>query len=105
MAINENQHIYNECYKFFKFYKKSQKTTKNIKNKKFNKNKTRDITYTKRFLKIVTYNVRGFNNETKQKIFRTFYKENKINIIGITETKLNKNNGKICMNNIESYKT
>src|SRR5436189_2483396 len=82
----------------------NKKQQKNIKNKKPNKNKNRNITYTEGFLKIATHNVRGFNNETKQKIFRTFYKENKIDIIGITETKLNKNNGKICMNNIESYK-
>ena len=87
------------------FSKNHKKSQKNIKNKKSNKNKNRDITYTKGFLKIAIHNVRGFNNETKQKIFRTFYKENKIDIIGITETKLNKNNGKICMNNIESYKT
>ena len=87
------------------FSKNHKKSQKNIKNKKSNKNKNRDITYTQGFLKIATHNVRGFNNETKQKIFRTFYKENKIDIIGITETKLNKNNGKICMNNIESYKT
>src|SRR5215213_9812650 len=85
--------------------KNHKKSKKNVKNKKYNKNKNRDITYTEGFLKIATHNVRGFNNESKQKIFRTFYKENKIDIIGITETKLNKNNGKICMNNIESYKT
>ena len=72
------------------FSKNHKKSQKNIKNKKSNKNKNRDITYTKGFLKIATHNVRGFNNETKQKIFRTFYKENKIDIIGITETKLNK---------------
>src|SRR5436189_5165115 len=83
----------------------NKKQQKNIKNKKPNKNKNRNITYTEGFLKIATHNVRGFNNETKQKLFRTFYKEHKIDIIGITETKLNRNNSKICMNNIESYKT
>src|ERR1700742_178109 len=85
--------------------KNNKKQQKNIKNKKSNKNKNRDITYTEGFLKITTHNVREFNNETKQKIFRTFYKENKLDIIGITETKLNRKNSKICMNNIESYKT
>ena len=87
------------------YSKNNKKQQKNIKNKKPQKNKNMDITYTEGFLKIATHNVRGFNNETKQKLFRTFYKEHKIDIIGITETKLNRNNSKICMNNIESYKT
>jgi hypothetical protein len=89
----------------YNYSKNFKKQKKNIKMKKEKKNINRNITYTDGFLKIATHNVRGFNNETKQKIFRTFYKEQKIDIIGITETKLNVNNGKICMNNIESYKT
>ena len=70
------------------YSKNNKKQQKNIKNKKPQKNKNMDITYKEGFLKIATHNVRGFNNETKQKLFRTFYKEYKIDIIGITnETK------------------
>jgi ribonuclease HI/endonuclease/exonuclease/phosphatase family metal-dependent hydrolase len=91
---------------YSKNLKKQQKNTNNYKNKKKAGNKLKNnITFSEGFLKIATHNVRGFNNETKQNIFKTFYKEKKIDIIGITETKLNRNNGKICMNNIDSYKT
>src|SRR5215212_11179261 len=90
-----NLNIINSTYS--KNFKKQQKN----KDRKIRNN----ITFSEGFLKIATHNVRGFNNETKQNIFKTFYKEKKIDIIGITEIKLNRNNGKICMNNIDSYKT
>src|SRR5688572_20743331 len=91
---------------YSKNLKKQQKNSYNSKNKKKIDNKVKNnFTFSEGFLKIATHNVRGFNNETKQTIFKTFYKEKKLDIIGITETKLNRNNGKICMNNIESYKT
>jgi len=99
-----NLNIINSTYS--KNFKKQQKNTNNYKNQKKKDRKIKDnITFSEGFLKIATHNVRGFNNETKQNIFKTFYKEKKIDIIGITETKLNRNNGKICMNNIDSYKT
>ena len=52
-----------------------------IKTKKHKNNM--DITYIKGFLKIATHNVRGFNMESKQKIFRTYYKEHKLDIINM----------------------
>src|SRR5215204_4882146 len=99
-----NLNIINSTYP--KNLKKQQKNTNNYKNQKKKDRKIKDnITFSEGFLKLATHNVREFNNETKQDIFKTFYKERKIDIIGITETKLNRNNRKICMNNIDSYKT
>ena len=69
MEMKTNTYIMNVT-NYSNFSKNHKKQQKNIKNKKFNKNKTRDITYMKGFLKITTHNIRGFNNETKQKIFR-----------------------------------
>jgi len=65
-------------------------------------NKTQK-TYKKGILNIGTHNIRGLNNEGKQKEFRTFYKEQLVDIIGLTETKLNRQNNRICINNINSY--
>src|SRR5579859_2285513 len=45
-------------------------------------------------IKIGTHNVRGFNRDYKRKEFMDFYRENKVDIIGLSETKINKKTGK-----------
>ena len=44
--------------------------------------------FNNKFLKISTHNVTGFNLETKQREFFNIYKDLNIDIIGITETKI-----------------
>src|SRR5579859_7220286 len=45
-------------------------------------------------IKIGTHNVRGFNRDYKRKEFMDFYRKNKVDIIGLSETKINKKTGK-----------
>src|SRR5579864_3763937 len=45
-------------------------------------------------IKIGTHNVRGFNREYKRNEFIDFYQDINIDIIGLSETKLNKKTGK-----------
>src|SRR5579859_4708695 len=47
-----------------------------------------------KFIKIGIHNVRGFNRDYKRKEFMDFYRDNKVDIIGLSETKINKKTGK-----------
>jgi len=81
---------------------KNIKHKKNTNNKKDNKNKYFEIN---KYIKIGTHNVRGFNVETKQWEMFDEYEYLDIDIIGLTETKLNEDKGKYTLNNKKTYKT
>src|SRR5829696_5891141 len=56
-------------------------------------------------LNIGTHNVQGFNLETKQRELFDEYQELDIDIIGLTETKINEKQSKITLNNKKNYKS
>ena len=59
----------------------------------------------KKYLKIGTYNVRGYNAESKQRLTFEEYRDLDIDIMGITETKICKTNSKYILNNDKTYKS
>ena len=60
--------------------------------------------YKGKYLKIGTHNVRGFTEESKQDEMLDEYINNNIDIIGITETKINKKNSKNILKNKKNNK-
>src|ERR1051325_3986213 len=64
----------------------------------------RNFKYQNNYIKIATHNVRGFNEETKQREMFDAYKYLGVDILGITETKMSEKKSKnilkvVCRNN------
>ena len=83
--------------------KHKEKTQKKL--IKQNNNKNNYITYRNGYIKIGAHNVQGFGLEYKQRDFVNSCKNEELDIVGLSETKLNIKNSKICLNNINSYKS
>src|SRR4051794_15083562 len=82
---------------------KTQKNNNNNKNKE--KKQDNNLTFEDSYINIGTHNVRGFTEINKQKIFKTWYKDNEIDIIGITETRLDIKSEKFTLQQSNTYKT
>ena len=70
-----------------------------------NSEKQKKIIKINKYIKIATHNVRGFNVEFKQHELFDKYEHLNIDIIGITETKLNEKQSRITLNNYKKYKS
>src|SRR5688572_30097263 len=88
---------------------KSQKKNENNE-KKQNKKRVQDdekylYNFNNKYINIETHNVQGFNVESKQWEFFEEYKDNEIDIIGLTETKLSSKKSRYIMTNNKYYKS
>ena len=84
----------------------AETSTSKIYNNRKNNKKNNNHIYYNSHLNIGTYNVMGFNLETKQRKMFDEYKYLDLDIIGLTETKLNENNSKITsLKYLKGYKT
>src|SRR5579864_8452806 len=66
----------------------------NIDNNMIKENNYNKQEFLLNIVRIGTHNVRGFNRDYKRKEFMDFYRDNKVDIIGLSETKINKKTGK-----------
>ena len=65
------------------------------------KNSSTHLTYLNNFMNITTHNVQGLSTTMKQQQLNTFLLTNKIDIIGISETKLSAKNAKFLLKMIK----
>lgn len=61
--------------------------------------------FTSQLIRIGTQNIRGINDSHIQTIVKTLCKDNQMDIIGISETKLNRNNSKHCMRKCNTFQS
>jgi exonuclease III len=71
----------------------------------YEKDKKNNYKYKNTYIKMATHNVRGFNEETKQREMFDEYKYLGIDIIGITETKMSEKKSKNILNNKKIYRS
>jgi len=97
LNLSHENYQKNKKHEENKIEKQKKGFGKNIKNTYYD--------FNNKYIKIGTHNVQGFNKESKQYEFMDEYKDNDLDIIGFTETKLSLKNSKYVQNNNQYYKS